>query len=441
MGYLFYMNIGYFWDMLPFVCIPVIIISLILTIFNFTRRTRGSSFFVVFFILSLTGLILSNFFGPSALKNKADKSSNNKDYSQSINYYNTLLNNYPNSKLADNALEKISYAYYSNGNYMEAIDSFKKAIDSEIVSDNDLEIKKIFEDCYSKLAEDYYKNEKYSQSAESYLNAVEVLEDIKSNFPDTNEAFIAIYKIPEYLYNAALNFNKTENWEKSIEALENIINNYNDSDYFYDAGYLLFNTYIDKATELASNLNYAESVEEFLKILDLEVQNNSYNKIPDYKKREVFANIPPNTLKNIARDKYNSGSYKKASFLCEIIVEYNPELEEEIKPLLIDSKLKLIASSTYNLFEPPIPGRKFWGPEKSILIIENNTEFDLTVYLKGPEYKIIIVEKNSTSDEIEISAGTYEAASELTSPDILPYYGTVTYEEGQKYREEYPISD
>jgi len=441
MGYLFYMNIGYFWDMLPFVCIPVIIISLILTIFNFTRRTRGSSFFVVFFILSLTGLILSNFFGPFALKNKADKSYDNKDYSQSINYYNTLLNNYPNSKLADNALEKISYAYYYNSDYTEAITYFKKAIDSEIVSDNDLEIKEIFEDCYSKLAQYYYNNEKYSQSAESYLNAVEVLEDIKSNFPDTNEAFIAIYKIPEYLYKAALDFNKTKDWEKSIEALENIINNYNDSEYFDDAGYLLFNTYIDKATELASNLNYAESVEEFLKILDLEVQNNNYNNISDYEKRGVFYNIQPNTLKSIARDKYNSGSYKKASFLYEIIVEYNPELEEEINPLLIDSKLKLIASSTYNSLAPAVPERKFWGPEKSILIIENNTEFDLTIYLKGPEYKIIIVEKNSTSAEIEISAGTYEAASELTSPDILPYYGEVTYEEGRKYRVKYPISD
>lgn len=441
MGYLFYIDKGKFWDMLPFVCIPAIIISLVLTIFNFTRRTKGSSFFVVFFTLSLTGLILSNFFGPFALKNKAEKSFDNKDYSRSINYYNTLLNNYPNSRLANNALEKISSAYYYNSDYTEAITHFKKAIDSEVVSNNDLEIKGIFEDCYSKLAQYYYNNEKYTESAKSYLNAVEVLEDINSNFPDTNEAFIAIYKIPEYLYKAALSFNKTKNWEKSIEALENIINNYNDSEYFDDASNLLFNTYIDKATELASNLKYVESVEEFLKILDLEVQNNSYNKIPDYKKRKVFHSIPPNTLKNIAKDEYDSGSYKKALFLYEIIVEYNTELEEEINPLLVDSKLKLIASSNYNSLVPAVPERRFWGPEKSILIIENNTEFDLTVYLKGPEYKIIKVEKKSTSDEIEIIAGTYEAASELSNPDILPYYGEVTYEEGQKYRVEYPISD
>jgi len=442
MGYLFYIDKGKFWDILPFVCMPAIIISLILIIFNFIRRTRGSSFFVVFFTLSLTGLILSNFFGPFALSRKAEKSYDNEDYSQSINYYNTLLNNYPNSRLADNALEKIPYAYYYNSDYTEAITNFEKAIDSKVVSNNDLEIKVIFEDCYSKLAQYYYNNEKYSQSAENYLNAVEVLEDINSNFHDTDEAFIAIYNIPEYLYKAALSFNKTKNLEKSIEALENIINNYNDSEYFDDAGYLLFNTYIDKAAKLADNHNYIEGVKEFLKILDLKVQNNNYNNISDYEKGKVFQSVPPNTLKNIAKDAYDSGSYKKALFLYEIIVEYNTELEEEINPLLIDSKLKFIASSNYNPLAPAVPWRKFWGPEKSILIIENNTEFDLKVYLKGPECKIIKVEKNTISDEIKIIAGTYEAASELTSPDILTYYyGEVTYEEGQKYREKYPVSD
>ena len=437
MGYLFYMDKGNFWDMLPFVCIPAIIISLILTIFNFTRRTRGSSFFIVFFLLSLTGLILLNFFGPFALKNKAEKS---KDYSQSINYYNTLLSNYPNSKLANNALEKISYAYYSNSNYMEAIDSFKKAIDSEIFSSDNLEIKNKLEECYTKLAQDYYekaqdyyKNEKYDQSAESYLNAVEVLEEIKSNFPDTNGAFIAIYKIPEYLYNAALNFNKTKDWEKSIEALENIINNYNDSEYFNSAGILLFDTYINRAVELVGKHDNIKGVEEFLKIFDLEVEDKYFSNISGYNKREVFSNISPETLKDIAIDKNTAGNYNEAIFLYEIIIQYNPELKEEIKPLFIDSKISLIASSNYNEFVTSTLVRKFWGPEKSILIIENNTEFDLTVYLKGPEYKIIIVEKNSTI-EIEISAGTYEAASELTSPDILPYYGEeVTYEEGRKY--------
>src|SRR4030043_1910680 len=88
MGYLSYLDKGRFWDLLPFVSITAIIISLVLIIFNFVRRTRGSSFFIFFFILFVTGLILSNIFGPSALSYKAEKSLDNKNYSESINYYN-----------------------------------------------------------------------------------------------------------------------------------------------------------------------------------------------------------------------------------------------------------------------------------------------------------------------------------------------------------------
>ena len=145
MGYLVYIDKGRFWDILPFVSIPVIIISLILIIFNFIRRTKGSSFFIIFFLLSIAGLILSDIFGPSVLAGKAQKSYDNEDYFQSINYYNALLENYPNSRFADNALKNISLAYYLNSDYPDAIESLEVAIDSKTVSENDLEIKNILE--------------------------------------------------------------------------------------------------------------------------------------------------------------------------------------------------------------------------------------------------------------------------------------------------------
>lgn len=442
MGYLVYIDKGRFWDILPFVSIPVVIISLILIIFNFIRRTKGSSFFIIFFLLSIAGLILSNIFGPSALAGNAQKSYDNEDYSQSINYYDTLLENYPNSRFADSALKNISFAYYLNGNYPDAIESLQAAMDSETVSEDDLEIKNILEDSYSKLAKNYYDNEKYNESGESYMDAVKVLEGIKNGFPDTNEAFIAVYKIPEYLYDAALSFNENENWEKSIEALKKIINEHKDSEFFNSAGILLFNTYINHAVELAGSIDYMEEgAEEFLNIMDLGIEDSYYNEIPEYKIRKIFSNIQPAALKSIAEDKYSSGNYKKAVFLYEIIVRYNPELEEEINPLLIDSKIDLITSLNHNELIASVPIRKIWGQENSVLIIENNTEFDLILYLKGPESKIIRAEKNSTTEETEISAGMYRAAIELDSPDILPYYGIVTYEEGQMYREEYSVSD
>ena len=436
MGYLSYLDKGKFWDLLPFVSISAIIISLVLIIFNFIRRTRGSTFFIFFFILFVTGLVLSNVFGPTALSYKAEKSLNNKNYQQSIGYYKTLLNNYPNSKLSANALKDISFAYYSNNDYLEAIDSFKKAIDSEIFTDGNLEIKNILVECHMKLAQDYYEKKEYEKSADSYLDAVEVLEEIKIIFPATNDAFIAIYKIPEYLYNAAMNFNRGQDWGKSIEALDYLINDYNDSEYFDKAGYLLKEVFIKKAAELVENHEYREGVETFLNILNSDSISYDHNDISNYEKRGVFLNIPGDILENIAVDNYNSGNYKKSLFLCETIIDYYSQMEVQMNPLLIDSKLNLVSSSAYNPLEPPNPERKFWGPGKSVVIIENNTGFDLTIYLKGTEYIIIRVEQNSTI-EVEINAGTYEAVSESRDPDSLPYYGNLTYEEGQRYRNEY----
>lgn len=437
-SYLAYTDRGKFWDILPFICIPAIIISLIFVIINLIRRTRGSTFFILFFALSVAGLILSNFFGPTALTYKAERSFDNKDYEQSIYYYSTLLDNYPNSRLADEALKNISYAYFLNSDYAEAVECFNEAVNLEILSD-DLKIKKVLEECYIKLAEKYSRDEEYALSGANYLNAVVILEEIKKNFPDTNEAFISIYKIPEYLYKASLNFNKIKNWDKSIECLEKILADYRESKYFSEASYLLSNTYINKAAELVRNNSLSEGVEEFIKTLDLDILNYNYDSINDYQINRVFSSIPINILEEIAKDKYRTGEYKKTIFICEVILNFNPQSEENINPLLINSKLKFIASSNYNLLEQPVSERKFWGPEKSILIIENKTEFELAVYLKGQEYKIIKVEQNS-SEEVEITAGNYEVAAELDNPDILPYYGKVTYEENRMYREEYTIT-
>jgi tetratricopeptide (TPR) repeat protein len=440
MGCLAYLNKGKFWDILPYVCIPVIILSIVIIIFNLIRRNRGNFFFTLFFLSSLLGLILSYIFGPSVLSDKAQNSFESEDYGQSIDYYNELLKNYPGSSLAVNALGNVPYSYYANADYQEAIISFEEAIDSGLISNSDLEVKNIFEDCYYNLAQENYNSENYSQAGENYLNAAEVLKEINKEFANTNEAFISLYKIPEYLYNAALSFIKTDDQKSSIAALEEIIENYNSSEYFNLSGALLFDLYIEQAAEMSDNFDYTDGIEEFLKVLDLEVRDKSYHDIPDSKKRKVFFNIPVDTLKDTASNKYSSGSYKKAAFLYELIIEYHPESEDELDPLLVDSKIKSIASSNHNIFTLSAPERKLWGREKSILIIENNTSSYLTVYLNGPEPIKIKADKNS-SIETEITAGTYEVASEFTDNDILPCYGTVTFEEGQRYREEYTIPD
>jgi tetratricopeptide (TPR) repeat protein len=439
LGYLAYAQRDRFWDILPLVCIPAIIISLILVVVNYIRKTNVSWFFILYFILSITGLILSNFFGPNALNSKAETNYENNNYEQSISLYETLLDNYPDSWFADEAFEKLPYAYFLINDYSKAIEYFNMSINSGILDGEKLEIKNVLEECYIKVAEKHSREKEHKLAAENYLNAVKILEEIKNNFPNTNEAFISINKIPEFLYMASLNLNRAKSPDESIELLKKITGIYKESEYLHDASYLLSNIYINKAINFVENNDYQKGIEEFLKILDLEALSYDYDSINDYQKNFLISNIPLDILKTAAKENYYSGNYKKTIFLCELIIDYDPRLEEDINYLLIESKINTISSSIHYLLEQTNPERTFWGPGKSILMIENDTDSDLTIYLHGPEYRIIRTEKNSVT-ETEIMAGIYEAALESSNKDITPSYGKVTYNEGQKYREEYKFT-
>ena len=68
-GYLFFIDKGKFWDYLPFICIPSLVITLILLIFYFIKRNSSGYIFTIFFLIFLSGMILSSIFGPFALIN------------------------------------------------------------------------------------------------------------------------------------------------------------------------------------------------------------------------------------------------------------------------------------------------------------------------------------------------------------------------------------
>ncbi len=276
-GYLFFIDKGRFWDILPIVCIPSAVITLILIIFYFVKRSTSGYVFLLFFIIFLAGIILSSFFGPFALYHSAQDSFENKKYSEAITNYKTIVVSYPNSRYSDDSLKNLAYSYYLNQDYENTIIYFKKAIENKILNEQDLEIEKIFADSYIKIAEDNFEKQKYEISGENYLNAVEHLDKIKQQFPDTNDAFIATYKIPEYLYKAATCFNNLKNWEKTEQILNNIITNYNESDFSQKAKELLFNTYISKSSQLKDNKDYEESIAEFLKIFDLDEETQNLN--------------------------------------------------------------------------------------------------------------------------------------------------------------------
>ena len=441
LGYLFFIDKGRFWDIFPIVCIPSTVITLILIIFYFVKRSTSGYVFLLFFIIFLAGIILSSFFGPFALYHSAQDYFENKKYSEAITDYKTIIVNYPNSRYSDDSLKNLAYSYYLNQDYENTIIYFKKAVENKILNEQDLEIKKIFADSYIKIAENNFEKQKYEISGENYLSAIEHLDKIKQQFPDTNDAFISAYKIPEYLYKAAICFNNIKNWEKTEQILNNIITNYGESDFSQKAKELLFNTYISKSSQLKDDKDYKESISEFLKIFDLDEKIQSSNmSLLSYYEKSFFFDIPSYIIKNSADKLYNTGEYKKALFLYNIIVENYPDLEPGLVPLIAGCKIKIVAGSNHEIITPTDPTGKFNSKENSKIIFDNKTPFKLDIYIGGPDYKIIKLEKESKT-EIEIKSGTYEVAVEFENTDKAPFYGKITYLAGKKYREEYKIME
>ncbi len=276
-------------------------------------------------------------------------------------------------------------------------------------------------------------------SAEYYLKASDALEDLINNFPDTNEAFIATYNIPEFLFNAGISYLRIEDYKQETKVFEDLLENHSDSEYSIKSGSLLFMAYTNNAVRLVAGGEHSEGIEELLKTFDIEGENK-YFKVYGYKKDEIFYDVPIITTKNIASDLFKTREYEKALFLYETLIEYFPGTESGIISSLVRSKLNLVADTDYTEIKQSAPERRMNNPENSIIIIENNTPYYLTIYLGGPEYKIVEIITESEL-EIEIKPGEYKMAAELDHSDILPYYGIITYEENLRYREVYSIPE
>ncbi|MBM3707774.1 MAG: outer membrane protein assembly factor BamD [Actinobacteria bacterium] len=440
-GYLFYTDKGRFWDFIPIISISSVVISLALLIFYFVRRSGAGYIFLLFFLIFLAGLVLSSFFGTFALYNSAVDDLENKKYTGAIENFKIIIDEYPSSKYADDSLKNLARSFYINGDYEDAILHYEEAAKKKIIDDKSLEIKKIFADCFLKIAEKKHYLKDYTGAANNYLIHVFYLEDIVSNFPDTNEAFIAKYKIPEHLFNAATDFSKAKEWVKSREIFQDIIDNYPESEYLNKSNESLFYIYTGSANELKNNKNYKQAVIEFLNVLDLQ-QNVIDSKAHglNYQKEIIFRNIPPHILIQAANEEYRKNNYVKALFVYEYILREFPEKREEILANFISSKINIIKAADYEPVIVTDPTGSFKKTGTSKIIFENKTEYTLTIYIDGPDYTIIELEKGKKF-EIELNSGTYKIAAELEDVERNPFYGEITYEEGTRYSQIFKLEE
>ena len=282
-GFIYYTNKGIFWNYLLYVCIPSGLINLILLIFYFIRRNASGYIFLLFFLIFISGIVLSSFFGPFALFTSATDNYENKNYDAAILDFESLIEKYPGSKYTDESLKKLAFSNFLRGNYEDSVFYFDKAISTGLIDDKDLEIEKILVESNLKIAEKYRGKNDHEDATYYYEKTVGYLKNIIKDSPDTNDAFIANYKIPEYLFIIASDYNEIEYWQRSIDALNEILSGYPDSEYFDNSVSLLILTIMDHAEQLKKDGDNTESLNEFLKILDiapdLRTNKSSYHPI------------------------------------------------------------------------------------------------------------------------------------------------------------------
>jgi len=434
-----YLNKGKFWDMLPFFCIPIIVFSLILAIYNLARRCNAGLVFILFFIIFTIGLVLSSIFGPFALQREAVRSLDEKNYADTIEKYDLILENYPNSRYGPEALREISFAYYYNNQYGSALTSFDKAFEIDIIDPEELLVMDIYSDIYFKIAETHQAKEEYLEAADNYFKSTELLKQIKSDFPDTNEAFIAEYKLPQYLFLTSENYNKYGNILGEIEILQEIITDYSESDFYQEALEAIDDAYIDHAAILASNSEYKGAIEWFIKYLEIYPEPER-NLLLNNKIKKIFEGASPALIKQSAAAAFSQGDHSIAVFLYEILIKYNPGYFEEISKYIVDSRIILAQSSPYNEILHSVTEKYINTPEIAIIAFQNNTEKSFIAYIKGPENYIVEISPEEYS-EAEIIPGEYTILVEPEDKDILSYMGNMIFEEYRKYTEVFETAE
>lgn len=430
LGYLAYTDRGMFWDYMPLASIGIVVLSLIFAIFNLVRRNAIGFLFILFLLASIAGIVVSSLFGPFALNLRGQNFYEEQNYQQAIVNLETIVEQYPSSRYHDSALGVLPFAYYRNGNCRRALDYLDQGIGSGLL-DSNLETSLMYTQCHLSIAESSFEQNNYGTAAAHYLAAVNLYKELKQNYPDTDEAFIADYKIPELTFKAATAYKQAGNREKSNEILSTLIDQYPQSEYAQRAQEMLFANYVNTALILKNEREYMLAVEEFLKITELFASPQDAFRVSHYRE-VIFSDMPQFYLEQAGLQFYNQQDYKKSAYIYQAIFEYYPQSSEDYISYLVKSKINLIESINYrNLSLTGEPAGRY-SEDISILEVENTGIYDAVLYLSGPQ-NLRVDLKSGTINELELLPGTYQVAVEFSTQPSIPLLGNLSLEPGRKH--------
>jgi tetratricopeptide (TPR) repeat protein len=435
-----YLDRGRFWDMLPYFSIPIIFLSLVFGIYNLVRRCNAGFVFIIFFIGFTIGLVLSSVFGPFALYREAVTRLEEEDYAGAISRLDSILASYPSSRYAEEALEEISYAYYDNNQFSRARESFEAAMDKGIIDRQQLEVMDMRQDIHYRMALEQEEDGKHLEAANSYLESIEILKQIKSGFPDTNEAFIALYKIPRYIFDASESFDRHGDILSRIRLLEEIIADHQESDYYQSAQKAVYDAYLDMALASGSAYDHKDALEWFLRFLKADPEPE-LDRVTEYKIDRIFEAAPAQAVRESGDTAFMRSDFRTAVFMYEKLIEHNPDMADLVLENLVASKISLAREKPYSGLFDPVAGKYVNTPGSGMLVIINNSTEKLTAYIEGPESHMTPVPAGETA-ETALVPGEYTILVESEDPGQGPFLDSnIVFEEFRKYTRSFEVLD
>ncbi|MHB1346375.1 MAG: tetratricopeptide repeat protein [Candidatus Humimicrobiaceae bacterium] len=428
---LYFVNKGKFWDILPIASIVIIVLSLIFAIFNIARRAEGGFVFILFFIIFLGGLVLSSLYGPFALNRNAQRAVDGGNYSEAIKNYAEIIDKYSTSKYFNDAIINIADNYNKIGDDRNTIKYLSVAIEKKIIDPETIETKRMFSDSYSKIAEKAYENGDYNNSALNFILAVNVLKEIFNDFPDSDEAFISTYKIPQYLFKAADSYSKMGNFSQSIEVLNELIKDYPESESADQSGFMIFKSYFEESMILIENLKYKEALDEYLTALEFASSNAVRISSVSYD-TQIYSKIPQGTLLEYAEEICTDGKHENALDMFTYLLSNYPDMSDTINPYFAICKIAIISKNNYEALPEIVLNFNIKNPGNFILTLSNKTENEHIFYFSGLDGSVFRLNASEKLD-ITLPMGSYEIAAESSENTSVVFYGQFNFEENKKY--------
>ena len=201
----------------------------------------------------------------------------NEDSEEAIKEFESLILQYPGSRIVDDAIYYLGMTRFQREEYILAAYQFSKLIKGMPTSEFLADAQYMLADCYYELSPDYSLDQQYTKKAIEEFQVFIDIFPLNEKVADAEKKIIELNdKMAKKTYNAAIIYEKLEYYNAAIMYFDNVLEVYHDTQYAPLALY-------DKINLLISRNRETEALTESQKFLQKYPDDENYNNVLEIK--------------------------------------------------------------------------------------------------------------------------------------------------------------